>query len=99
MSEVDVVAEQRLRSAVDRRERRSELMGDGRDEVRLQLLQAAFLGQVVERVDGSLSEADGSDRQPDLAPGNVNRDRRRARARRGRVTRGTERVGDGGPPG
>jgi hypothetical protein len=97
VSEVDVVAEQRLRCAVHRGERRPELVRDGRDEIRLQLLQATFLGEVVERVHGAFGEADGSDREPELAPAEVDRDSRRPRARRDRLPHGAKRVRDGGP--
>ena len=59
--ELEVGAPDRLRGAVDRSERRAQLVRDGRDEVRLQLLERALLGQVPERVDDPLVEADARD--------------------------------------
>jgi hypothetical protein len=49
--EVDVVAEQRLRKAVDRSERRAQLVGDGRDEPRLHLLDETLGGDIPEGED------------------------------------------------
>ncbi len=51
LAEVDVLAEQRLGEAVDRRERRAQLVRDGGDEVRLHLLDAPLGGDVAESVD------------------------------------------------
>src|SRR6185436_20716878 len=65
--EVEVGAEDRQRGAVDRRERRAQLVGDGRDEVGLHRLDPPLLGQVAERVDDALLEADAGSRYPDLA--------------------------------
>ena len=54
--EPHVVALERERGAVDRRERRAELVRHGRDEVALQLLDRALLGHVAERVDRAAGE-------------------------------------------
>ena len=75
--ERDVVALQRHRGAVDRGERRPQLVRDGRDEVALQLLDGALLGQVAERVDGALRELGGGEREPELALAAVDRERLR----------------------
>ncbi len=58
----DLAVAKRHRRAVDRGERRPQLVGDGRDEVRLQLLDRALVRHVAERVDGAAREADGRDR-------------------------------------
>jgi hypothetical protein len=47
---------------------------DSRDEVRLQLLEYAILGQVPEGVDRSVHEADAGDREPELAVADLERD-------------------------
>ena len=84
--ELDVAALERQRRAVDRGERRAQLVRDGRDEVALQLLDRALLGHVAERVDRAAGERDGRDREPALAALHVERaasSARRARRRRG----------------
>ena len=73
--EHDVVAPQRHRGAVDRGERRAQLVRDGRDEVALELLDGPLLGEVAERVDGALRELGGGEREPELAAGPVERER------------------------
>ena len=64
--EHDVVAAQRHRGAVDRGERRAQLVRDGRDEVALQLLDRALVGQVAEGVDRAVRELGGRQREPEL---------------------------------
>ena len=75
VAELEVLAPQRDRGAVDRRERRAQLVRDGRDEVGAHLLERALLGQVAEGVDGPFLEAH--------AP----RTRATARGRRSRAAR------------
>ena len=79
-SDDDVLAVQRLCGAVDGRERSAKLVRHGGDEVRLELLESMVLGQVTECVHGSLGEADAADRKPDLAPTEVDGNRRRPAA-------------------
>ena len=55
--ELDVRAPDRLRRAVDRGERRAQLVRDGGDELRLHLLERTLLGQVAEGIDRALLEA------------------------------------------
>ena len=75
--ERDVVALQRHRRAVDRGERRPQLVRDGRDEVALQLLDRPLVGEVAERVDGAVRELGGGEREPELAARAVDRERLR----------------------
>ena len=56
--ELQVLTLERQRRAVDRGQRRAQLVRDGRDEVAAQLLEHAVGGQVAERVDGALVELD-----------------------------------------
>ena len=79
--EHDVVAAQGHRGAVDRRERRAQLVRDGRDEVALQLLDRTLLGQVAEGVDGAVRELGGRQREPELPARPVEGERLRALAR------------------
>ena len=65
--ELDVRAAERLRRAVDRGERRPQLVRDRRDEFRLDLLERALLGQVPERVDRPFLEADPGAGDPELS--------------------------------
>src|SRR3990170_4065535 len=53
LSEEYVLAQERLGEAVDRRQRRSQLVRDGGDEVRLHLLDAALRRDVAKRVDAA----------------------------------------------
>ena len=78
---------QRHRRAVDRGERRAQLVRHGRHEVALHLLDAALLGHVPEGVDGALAEADAGDREPELAAADLERQRLGTRASRRRVRR------------
>ena len=80
--ELDVLAEQGLSRAVDRRERSAQLMRDGRDELALELVERAFLGQAAERVDDPVAERDARDREPELAPVEFEGDDRRLDASR-----------------
>ena len=59
VAEEDVLAEQRLREAVDRRQRRAQLVRHRRDEVRLHLLDEPVGRDVAEREDAA---GDGADR-------------------------------------
>src|SRR5207244_2843078 len=71
----EVVAQQRLRGAVNRGQRRAQLVRSGGDEVGLDLLEPAHVGQVAECVDGAAEEADARDRDPALAAGGIDGDR------------------------
>ena len=73
--ELDVLAAERHGRAVDGRERRPELVGDRGDELALQALDAAFFGQVAQRVDRSVGELDGGDGDPELPVAEVERQR------------------------
>src|ERR671922_631414 len=81
--EVDVAPAQRLRAAVDRRERRPQLVRDGGDELALQGVERALLGQVAERVDDAIVELHARDADPELAGGELQRHRRITRGRPG----------------
>src|SRR5207248_5483843 len=72
--QVDVVAAQRLRGPLDRGERSAQLVGRGRDELTLQLVERPLLGQAAERVDDAVAEGDAGDREPELAPVEFERD-------------------------
>ena len=80
LAEEHVLAEQRLREAVDRRQRRAQLVRDGRDEVGLHLLDAALGGDVAEGVDPPGDRAGGighhrlAEREPDLLAAAPDRD-------------------------
>ena len=80
-----VALDKRHRGAVDRRERGPQLVRDRRDEVAPDLLEGALLGQVAEGVDGALGQADAGDREPELAPADLDRERLRAPRGRGRL--------------
>ena len=56
----------RQRGAVDRGERRPQLVGDRRHELALQALDAPFVREVAERVDGAARERHARDREPAL---------------------------------
>ena len=75
--ELEVVARERQRRAVDRSERRAQLVRHGRDEVLANLLERALLGQVAERVHRSFVEADPRDREPALFAVELQWERRR----------------------
>ncbi len=79
----------RLGCAVDRRERRAQLVRGGRDEVVLELVHRALVGAVLERVDGRIGDVDAAEREPDLAPGDLEGEHARESARR------AARAGDG----
>ena len=79
--ERDVAAAQRHRRAVDRGERRAQLVRDGRDELGAHRLERALLGQVAERVDDAVGDGDAVDREPQLAAAEVERQRLGPRAR------------------
>ena len=79
--ELDVAAHERLREAVDRGERRAELVRDRGDEVRLHLLDDALAGDVAEGEDAA---GDGparvehdrlAEREPDLLVAALDRER------------------------
>src|SRR6266540_2268810 len=55
------------RCAVDRCKRRAQLVRHGGDEVSLCLIEAFVLGDVAERVDGTVGEADAGGGDPELA--------------------------------
>src|SRR5262245_25763292 len=80
VADVDVLTADRDRGAVDRGQRRAQLVRDGRDEVGAHLLEGAVLGQVAEREDRSLVELDRREREPELAALDLDRHRLRARA-------------------
>ena len=63
---LDVLAPERHRRAVDRGERRSQLVRDHGHELALDPLDAALLGQIAKRVHGPVGELDGRDRDPEL---------------------------------
>ena len=67
LGELDVVAEQRERSAVDRGHRRPELVRDRGHEVAALLVEPPLRRDVAERVDHTLRAADRDERQPEVA--------------------------------
>ena len=71
--------------SVDRRERRSELVGRGGDELGARLLERMLLRPVAQCVDAALAEVDGGDGEPALVAGDHDghRDRFCERAVRG----------------
>ena len=71
--ELDVRTPNRLRRAVDCGQRCPQLVRDRGDEVRLDLLERALLGQVAERVDRALLEADAGPGDPELAATELDR--------------------------
>ncbi len=73
--ELDVRAAEGLRRAVDRGERRPQLVRDRRNELRLDLLERALFGQVPERVHRSLLEADAGAGDPELTAAELDRHR------------------------
>ena len=76
-----VASAKRHRGAVDRRQRRAQLVRDGRDELGAHALERPLLGQVAERVDDAVRHRDAVDREPELAAAEV--ERQRLGARRG----------------
>ncbi len=72
--EREVVAAQRLGGAVDGRERRAELVRGGGDELGLQLLEPARLGEVPEREHRPVEELDPGHGDPALAVLRLERD-------------------------
>ena len=94
--EREVVPEQRLRRAVDGGQRRAQLVRGGGDEVGLDLLEPARVGQVAERVDRAAEEAHPGDRDPAFAARGLDRDQDLVVARVGR--RGDGNALDGGLP-
>ena len=76
------------RGAVDRRERRAELVRDRRDELALQALDAPLLGQVAERVDGAAREARRPRSRASARRARARAARSRRAASRGRPRRG-----------
>ena len=86
VGEVDVLALECLRRPVNGGDRRSQLVGDGGDEIGLELIQSPLLGEIAERVDGPFGEVDPGDRKPELATVDLDGKRRgRARVRSGRA--------------
>ncbi len=83
----DVFALEGLRCAVDGGDRRSQLMGDGRDEICLELLQPPLLSQIAECVNSPLGEAHPGDREPELTTLQLDRKRRRRTSGRSRSAR------------
>ena len=90
------MAEQRLRGAVDGSQRRAQLVRGRGDEVGLDLLEPARVGQVAERVDRAAEETHAGDRDPALATRGLDRDQDLVVARVGR--RGDGNALDGGLP-
>ena len=86
VSELEIRATECHGRAVDRRQRRPQLVRHGGDEVGTHLLDRTLLGQVAERIHRSLVEAHGGEGQPELAAVDLERDRfaaaRRHRPRR-----------------
>ena len=80
LAEEHVVAEQRLGEAVDRGQRRAQLVGDVRDELRLHLLDDALGGDVAEGEDaaghgaGRVAHHGLGQREPDLLAAAPDRD-------------------------
>ena len=79
--ERDIAPPQRHRRAVDRGERRAQLVGDRRDELRAHRLERPLLGQVAEGVDDAVRHGDAVQREPQLARPEVERQRLRPRRR------------------
>ncbi len=79
--ERDVVAEQRPRRSENTRQRRAQLVRDGRDELALALVDAVLEREVAERVHDPFRAEYRDDRQPELPPVDVDRDGDRTRAR------------------
>ena len=75
VGERHIGAAQCHRRAVDRRQRRPQLVRDRRDEVALQPLERALVRQVAERVDRALREVGRGERQPQLARADLDRQR------------------------
>ena len=73
LAERDVLAPECQSGAVDRRQRRAQLVRDSRDELRLQGLDRSFGGEVAEGEDRSALEPDAGDREPELAPVDLDR--------------------------
>src|SRR5205085_8568704 len=74
--------------AVDRGERRPQLVRDGGDEVGLHLVERALCGEVAEGVDDAVGRLDAGDGEPELAAADVERQALR------QVRRGPGRLGD-----
>ena len=79
--ERDIAPPQRHRRAVDRGERRAQLVGDRRDELRAHRLERPLLGQVAEGVDDAVRHGDAVQREPQLARPEVERQRLRPGSR------------------
>ena len=77
--ELDIVAPERQRRAVDRGERRAQLVRHGRDEVLPHRLERPLVGEVAERVDRSVLVPHRGDGEPELALLELQRDALRAR--------------------
>src|SRR3954468_14429427 len=73
--QLDVLAVQREGGAVDRGEWRAELVRDGGDDVLAHLLEHAFVGDVLERVDDAVVERDAGDGDPAIVPFALERQR------------------------
>src|SRR5215213_7971563 len=84
--ERQVVAPEREGRAVDGRQRRPQLVRHGRDEVALELLDAAFLSHVAKRVDRAGLELDRRHGEPQLP--SLDLDRHGLGPRASAVTRG-----------
>jgi hypothetical protein len=69
-----VALDQSDRRAVDRGERRSQLVRDRGDEVAAHPLEGPLLGEIAERVDRPFGEPHAGNREPELAAADVERD-------------------------
>src|SRR5215211_3896876 len=90
IAEDDVFAFAGLRRPVDSGDRSSQLMRDGGDEIRLELLQSPLLRQIAECVNGSLRKANSGDREPELTTSDFDGKRRRGTSRRSGSARGRD---------
>ena len=79
--EHDVAPPQRHRRAVDRGERRAQLVRDRRDELRAHRLERALLGQVAEGVDDAVRHGDAVIESQSSRVAEVERQRLRPRSR------------------
>ena len=79
VGERDVLAAERHRCAVDRSERRPQLVRHGRDELGAHRLERTLLGQVAEGVDDPVRHDDPMDREPELTAAEVEWQRLRPR--------------------
>ena len=62
-------------------------MGDGGNEIGLELLQSPLLRPIPKRVDGPVREAHSGDREPEVAFSDLNMKRRRRNSGRSRGAR------------